>query len=475
MSQFPKISYQEFLSLPSFEREFLASQNRILQTDTYNRTMCYLKQEKYKTVETYTLQFRRAEHGYFVVYGILDQFQKIFRTPITQAELDFAKEFYKQSNVKYFKAEMWQEVIDNHQGFIPLTIEAVPDGTAILPYDPILTVTGPGELAAHFEPDLHRIFYQTAVATKAHLISQTVGPSRFIEVGKRGAINEQMHLQAMAAMYAGGGLNLTSNDSAVASYPFLKDIGTVGHRFLQFCESEDEAFEQAINISDFTILLIDLNNSIQGIDKAIKLKKKYRNFNKTIWIRLDSGQIKEQALYCLSQFKQHGFTDKGLDKIVIEDLSSITEIQEIDKYLSEKQSLPVVNHILYGAGHLLIVDNCTRNATSSAYKLSQIYFENGQIKPTMKFTDSVGKQSLPGKPVLATLEDRRIIIQESEILTASSIFQTVVKDGKLTLEADPEKALLQSQKTFSEIQKSIGSKTELSEKTKQLIQQIRGI
>jgi hypothetical protein len=52
-------------------------------------------------------------------------------TPITQQELDFAKEFYadqaKRGGNGYFNAEMWQEVIDKHQGYLPLTISAVAD------------------------------------------------------------------------------------------------------------------------------------------------------------------------------------------------------------------------------------------------------------------------------------------------------------------------------------------------------------
>jgi putative nicotinate phosphoribosyltransferase len=435
-----------------------------------------MKGSSFNTVETYTLQFRSAEHGYFIVYGIADQLEKIFGTPISQEELDFAIDFYQNTNNTYFNREMWQDVIAKHKGFLPLDVMALPDGTAILPGDPILSVTGLGELAAHFEPELHRIFYQTAVATKSHLISQVIGSNRFIEVGKRGTPNELMHLQAMSAMYAGGGLYLTSNDAAVACYPFLKDVGTIGHRFLQFFDSEEEAFRRAINTTDFTVLLVDLKNSLQGIDKAIELKKEFRSTGKKIWIRLDSGDIKEQALYCLQKMAEHNFTDKSLDILVIEDLNSIQEIQEIDSYLLAKQKLPVHNHVMYGAGHLLIIDNCTRHSTSSAYKLSQIHFSQNNIKPTMKFTDSLGKKSLPGQPILAEIDGERLIMQQSELTEkATSLFKTVVSNGKLKIKPNPKKAFEISQTTFIAISfqsKQTNQRTELSEETVKLVEQI---
>jgi hypothetical protein len=65
-------------------------------------------------------------------------------TPITQQELDFAKEFYadqaKRGGNGYFNAEMRQEVIDKHQGYLPLTISAVADGTVLKAKEPAMVV-----------------------------------------------------------------------------------------------------------------------------------------------------------------------------------------------------------------------------------------------------------------------------------------------------------------------------------------------
>jgi nicotinic acid phosphoribosyltransferase len=90
----------------------------------------------------------------------------------------------------------------------------VPDGTVVLPGEPLLTVRGNVELIAHFEPLFHRIFYASMVATRAHVLSEILGDSdRFIEVGKRGAIDDHQHFLALRAMKVGGGFHLTSDDA----------------------------------------------------------------------------------------------------------------------------------------------------------------------------------------------------------------------------------------------------------------------
>ena len=294
---FPEeLSYDDFLLLPDDLREEIVKKNKILQTDTYNRTMNHCKGERWKDQETYVMQMRKAEKGYLIAAGIRKHIQNaIGQTPVTQSELDFAREFYTQhANVPFFNEEMWQSVVENG-GIMPLKIDAVPDGTAVLSGDPIMRVSGPGELAAHIEPELHRIFYESLVATTAHEIATKIGPNRFIEVGKRGTPNEEMHLQATVAMYQGGEIAFTSNDAAAVAYLELKDVGTLGHRFIQFYDTEIEAFEQAIENSEATSLLIDLTDSFRGIDIAIALKKKYRDSGKKIWIRLDSGDITDQT------------------------------------------------------------------------------------------------------------------------------------------------------------------------------------
>ncbi len=465
--EFPKITYAEFKTLPEGLRKEIIEKNRILQTDTYNRTMGYIKGDDWKKPETYVLQMRKAPHGYLIVDGVRDQIRKFVQMPVTQHELNFAVEFYANARVPFFNREMWQMVIDDHKGYLPLEIYCLPEGTAILPGDPVIRVRGPGELAAHFEPELHRVFYQSLVATAAHEIDQKIGAKRFIEVGKRGTPNEEMHLAAAVAMYDGGGINLTSNDAAVACYPFLKDVGTLGHRFIQFYDTEEEAFERAVTSTDATSLLIDLVDSQKGIEKALALKLKYRETGKKIWIRLDSGNIEQLTLYTLKRYKELGFTDPDLDKVVVEDISYVDEMVKIDK-AAEDAGFDAKKHLLYGAGGLLVTKMKERSAASTGYKLSEV-----DGNPKMKFSDDAGKESIPGQATLVQTNRGRVIAQKGEYQQGEDLFVLAYSKGKMLLTEDSAATRAKVETTFKQVQPLIGQQTPMSAITQEMKNHLR--
>ncbi len=222
---FPAISYDIFQTIRDPElRRAIATKNRVIRTDAYNRTMIHLDVPELRdALAVYTMTFRKAANGtYNVIYGVRNKLEEILSAPITQAELDFAEKFYEEQAAKggngYFDKKMWQEVVDNG-GMMPLTIRAVEDGQLMRVGEPILSVEGPNELAAHFEPDFLRIFYQTAVATDMHRIEHILGPGRVVEFGKRAGINEEAHMDAVEACYVGGGLRVTSSDTAACAIP----------------------------------------------------------------------------------------------------------------------------------------------------------------------------------------------------------------------------------------------------------------
>lgn len=466
---FPNVTYSDFLDFPEDLRQQVVSRNKILQNDTYNRTMGHMKGDRWNARETYVLQMRKAPDGYLIVYGLRSNLSKILEIPINEAELQFAIDFYKRANNPTFNPKMWESVINDHHGFLPIEVDAVPDGTAILPGDPVMRVSGPGELAAHFESVFHRVFYDTLVATTAFEISRQIGPDRFLEVGRRSTFNELAHLQSAAAMYAGGGIYYTSNDAAAATYPMLKDVGTMGHRYVQHFDSEDEAFEIAVNspIGKVTVLLIDLVDSLEGIEKALALKLKYRNNEKHVWIRLDSGDIAAQAVYALKRYKQMGFLDPEKDKVVAEDLDKVEEMYEIDEAV-RAEGIDPEKYLIYGAGSLLVTKNKDRGQASTGFKLSQV-----EDSPRMKFSNSPEKESLPGVPTLAMLNNERIVTQVRENPEASDIFVPYYRNGKVQILEDLDKVRSWAQESFAQISHKLNERTPLSPETKAMAAKLR--
>ena len=430
--EFPAISWDEFQALPSPVREDILLRNRIISTDTYNRTMAHLAGCEKAGLESklspedgpgliavdqgsYTLQLRRAPHGFLIACGIEDLAEEFSSMRISEAELNFAKEYYRHAAVPFFNERIWEWVVHENDGKLPFEIRGLRDGHVVAPGEPVMTVSGPSELIAHFEHRFHRVFYGMLVAAQAKVLSDIVGdPARFIEVGLRGAYNDEQHYQALKAGAIGGGFMMTSNDAGVGLQS-MRDVGTIGHRYIQRFESEEAAYRFAIENLPAVTLLVDLVDTYQGLDLALKLKQEYRSTGKPIFVRLDSGDLLDQARYYLRRADKFGFSDARTDKIVIEGMDSLEEIREIESALVAEFGEAVKHRIVYGAGSLLISDRVSRSDASTGFKLG-VYTDrrSGRLEPTMKFSNSRGKESYPGRPELGVLDGERCVAQAGE-------------------------------------------------------------
>jgi nicotinic acid phosphoribosyltransferase len=97
---------------------------------------------------------------------------------------------------------MWQKVIDENNGYLPLDIKAVDDGTLLKKWEPVMTVTWPSELWAHLEPLLLQLHYQSAVAGDMHYLEEIIWEWRTVEFGYRSARSTLDHIGAVRALYA---------------------------------------------------------------------------------------------------------------------------------------------------------------------------------------------------------------------------------------------------------------------------------
>jgi nicotinic acid phosphoribosyltransferase len=144
---FPQISYDEFEEIDELDvRRDIVEKNKLLRTDAYNRTMAWLKgNEKSLEKETYTLTFRRSPNNeYNVVHGIRKLVKYLLEYPILQHELDFAADALaaqaERGGNSHFDKELWQKVIDENDGYLPIKIRAVEDGTILRPGEPAMSI-----------------------------------------------------------------------------------------------------------------------------------------------------------------------------------------------------------------------------------------------------------------------------------------------------------------------------------------------
>ena len=479
ISQFPTISYNQYETITDKTiRAHIAKQNTILKTDAYNRTMAHTKWEKRNDIETLTLTLRKnAWETFNIIYGIKDKIIELFSKPISQHMLDFAADFYaNQKNRKWnnaFVKQMWQEVIDKHNWFIPVSIKAVADGTALHAWEPVLSISWPSELAAIYEAVLLRCSFESNVATDALILNQLMHDGRVAEClwadefWARSAINWDHHFAAAEALIVWWWLQATSSDITALVYPQLRTSGTIAHRFLAAYPTEDEAFISAIENNDKISLLVDLIDSYDGIEKAIALKKKYRDSGKKIGIRLDSGNLLDQALYALKRFSEEWLTNPELDKIIIADVSSISDIARIEKAVVDAWFNPR-DFIYYGIGELLIGKNKGRSRNSAALKLTKTNGRN-----TGKRSNDAGKVPIPGELNIEIRDNERVIVQEDEPVQWKRLLNTVYENGTIYYNRNDITYVDEARKNLIENFADIFKPTTLSEKTQEVIVEVQ--
>lgn len=449
LRSFPEITWEEYRSIPDDDvRLEIARRNKPISSDAYNRTMSRIRGRRGGVAEAYTLTFRRSGNGaYLVVGGVRRAVLDALRPPLTRAEVDFARDFYADQAAKggngTFDESPWREVVDRHAGRLPVRVRAVADGTVVLPGEPVLSVEGPGELAAHLEPLLLRTFYETAVTTDAVELGRTVAPSRLVEAGKRSAISEEDHVRALSALVVAG-VRATSNDTAALVLPELRAAGTTAHRFFAAYDTELEAMEAAIAASDRITLLVDLVEPFSGIEKVIALKKRHRASGKAIFMRLDSGDLAAQACFALRRLREEGMTDPARDRISVADVSRAADLERIDAAVRGIGVDPTL-HVDYVVGQLLVMQDKTRNALSAAYKLTET-----DGRPTGKLAGGTGKGAIPGRLNVEVRSGERVIVLDDEPVAGRRLLRTVYDRGEFFFAGDDAAARADAARLLAE-------------------------
>lgn len=440
LRQFPAITFAEFCRIPDDDvRLDIARKNKVVSTDTYNRTMSHIKGPRGRLPEAYTLTFRRSANGrWLVANGVRRAVREALGPTVTPGEVDFARDFYAaqaaRGGVGFFDEAMWREVVDRHNGRLPVVVRAVADGTVLAPGEPVLSVEGPGELAAHLEPLLLRCFYETAVTTDAMALGEQVGPGRVVEAGKRAAISEEDHVRALRSL-AAAGVRFTSNDTAALAVPELRSAGTTAHRFFACYDTELEAMEAAIAACDRITLLVDLIEPKAGIEKVIALKKRHRASGKAIFMRLDSGDLADQACHALRRLRDEGMLDPELDRISIADVSRPEDLERIDAAVRGIGVDPQ-RFVTYVTGQLLVMQDKTRNALSGAYKLTEV---DGRL--TGKVAAGTGKGAIPGRLNVEIRAAERVTVLDDEPVGGHRLLRPVYDRGTM-LDADDDRDAL---------------------------------
>lgn len=171
------------------------TKNILLNTDSYKTSMW--QQLPIGTTNVYSyIESRGGRYNQTVFFGLQAFIKEYLLRPITQEDIDIADEIITAHGLP-FNRRGWQYILDTHQGFLPMVIKAVPEGTVVPIKNVLATIenTDPNcaWLTTYLETALLRaVWYGTTVATQSWNIKQVI--KGFLEsTGDPAAIDFKLH------------------------------------------------------------------------------------------------------------------------------------------------------------------------------------------------------------------------------------------------------------------------------------------
>ncbi len=331
-------------------------------------------------------------------------------------------------------------------------IWAVPEGTPIFPYEPILTVRAPAVEAQLMETFLLlQLNHQSLIATKASRVVRAAQGRPVMEFGSRRAQGGDGAMLGARASYIGGcvGTACTISDQLYG----VPAGGTMAHSWVQMFPSELEAFKTYCRIyPNNAVLLVDTYNTLKsGVPNAIRafkeelVPKGITNFA----IRLDSGDISY-----LSKQARKMLDEAGLETCRISASNALDE-RLISDLLMQGACIDS-----FGVGERMITAS-SAPVFGGVYKLAAVEEPDGTIIPKIKISENTAKITNPHFKKVYRLFDRetgkaladQICVWDEEIddtqpltifdplavwktkrltnFTAKELLKPIFKDGKL--------------------------------------------
>lgn len=319
-------------------------------------------------------------------------------------------------------------------------IMAVPEGTIVFSYEPIIRVTAPIMEAQLLETALLNIVnHQTLIATKASRVVQAAEGGTVLEFGLRRAQGPDAGIYgARAAVIAG--CQATSN--VLTGEMFGIPVGgTHAHSWVMSFPDELSAFRAYAEIFPTNcMLLVDTYDTLgSGMPNAIRTFDELRARGyEPVGVRLDSGDLAYLSRECRRMLDEAGypnarvFASGDLDEELIWDLKA--QGAAID---------------VWGVGTRMITSqDCP--ALGGVYKLAAEEVD-GELVPKIKISENPAKITNPGQKMLYRIYDgdgmavADLITLDSEVIDESqplTIFDPVDTWKKLTLTGFKARKLL---------------------------------
>lgn len=155
--------------------------NLLLNTDSYKASHFVQYPPGSDGMFSY-IESRGGAYDRTVFFGLQIILKEYLAQPITRAMIDEAESFFRAHGEPFDRAG-WEYIVETYQGFLPIRINAVPEGSIVPGKNVLCTIecTDPRVFwcASYIEPLLLRVWYPITVATQSWSIKQLI--RRFLE------------------------------------------------------------------------------------------------------------------------------------------------------------------------------------------------------------------------------------------------------------------------------------------------------
>lgn len=355
--------------------------NLSMLIDFYELTMAngYFKQDLKDNIVVFDMFYRKnpEDAGYSIFAGLKQLIEYIQGIHFDNEDIEYlrSKNIFDEEFLKYLSDFKFTG-----------TIKSVPEGTVIFPNEPVVTVVAnliEAQLVETFL--LTNINHQSLIATKANRIVRAAEGAQVMEFGARRAQGYDAAVYGARAAYIGG---VDATATVLTDEMFgVPAIGTMAHSWVQFFNTEYEAFKAyAESYPDNCSLLIDTYNVLKsGLPNAIKVAKEYLEpMGKRLKsVRIDSGDL----AYLSKEIR------KELDKNDMQDCKIIAS-NSIDEYLIRSLKQQGAKIDSYGVGERLITSK-SAPIFGGVYKLVAVK-NNNVFEPRIKISENIEKITNPG-------------------------------------------------------------------------------
>lgn len=151
--------------------------NLILTADSYKYSQPYQYPSGTESVYSY-IESRGGKWDRTVFLGLQMFIKEYLSKPITQEDIDIAEEIITEHGEPFYR-ELWEYILHQYNGWLPVVIKAVPEGT-VIPTKNVLVTIEPTDskcwwLSSFLETALLRaVWYPTTVCTNSYISKQII-------------------------------------------------------------------------------------------------------------------------------------------------------------------------------------------------------------------------------------------------------------------------------------------------------------